>query len=152
MKPRRVIRKSNSGSTKWVDTIYFNIDKPNTYASYVLLKNHYWEHDEDNIKSFANRMRMIGFSRTYLTKIKETTGNLTCTYCPKTDLIIELDGMKVPNNIKATIDHIVPISQGGALFDYRNICVSCGKCNTKKGNKSVEEFLINNKINLVESN
>jgi len=148
---QQIVKKSHSGSTKWVETIYFNVDKPNTYASYVLLKNYYWERDEDNINSIANRMRMIGFSRTYLTHIKETTGDLCCAYCPKTNLIIELDGMRVSNDSKATIDHIVAISNGGALFDYKNLCVACGTCNSKKSNKTVEEFLKNRKNNLVIS-
>lgn len=114
----QVIKKSNSGSTKLVDNVYFEITKPNTYASSVLLKNYYSELDEDNVKSIANRMRMIGFSRTYLSKLKVVTGVLTCSYCDKPNLIIELDGMRVPNAQKA-----------------------CGKCNSKKSNKSLETFL-----------
>lgn len=149
MEVQKVVKKSGSGSTKWVDTIYFEIDKPNTYASYILLKNYYWNRDEDNLNSIANRMRMIGFSRTYLTHIQETTGSLNCSYCPKKNLIIELEGMKVPNYQKATIDHILAISKGGALFEYDNLCVACGKCNSKKGSLSVEEFLSNRPKNLV---
>lgn len=141
----QIIKKSGSGSTKWVDNIYFDITDAKTYASSILLKNYYYQRDEDNVNSIANRMRMIGFSRTYLTHILETTGSLSCSYCPKTNLIIELDGMKVPNGSKATIDHIVAISKGGALFDYANLCVSCGKCNSNKGSKSLEEFLKNRK-------
>lgn len=141
METLSVIKKSNSGSTKVIDTIYFVIDKPNTYASSVLLKAFYWEHDEDNFKSIANQMRQIAFSRNYLTLVKETTGNLSCSYCPKINLVIELEGMKVPNRLKATIDHIVPTSKGGARFDYDNICVSCGSCNSRKSDKSVDEFL-----------
>ncbi len=147
METLSVIKKSNSGSTKVIDTIYFVIDKPNTYASSILLKAFYWEHDEDNFKSIANKMRQIKFSRDYLTNVKETTGNLSCSYCPKTNLIIELEGMKVPNKSKATIDHIIATSKGGARYDYDNVCVCCGSCNTRKSDKSVEEFLKNRKIN-----
>lgn len=136
----RVIRKSNSGSTRIVDTVYFTVNDTKSLASAVLLKNYYWERDEDNVKSIENRMRMIGFSRTYLNKVKAETGDLCCAYCPKTGLIIEEDKMKVPNHIKATIDHIVPISKGGGLFDYENLTVACGKCNSSKGSLSVEEF------------
>lgn len=136
----QLVKKSGSGSTKWVDTIYFEINDAKTYASYLLLKDYYWQRDEDNVKSIANRMRMIGFSRTYLTGVLEATGKLQCTYCPKDNLIIELEGMQVPNGIKATIDHINPISNGGGLFDHENLCVACGTCNGKKGSLSVEEF------------
>lgn len=140
MEVKQVIKKSAHGSTKWIDSIYFVIRDAKTYASYVLLKSYYWQRDENNINSIANRMRKIGFSRTYLKHIQQTTGTLTCTYCHKPDLIIELDGMKVPNRQKATIDHILALSKGGALFEYANICVCCGSCNSKKGNMSVEEF------------
>ncbi len=150
MEVLKVTKKSGSGSTKWVDRIYFEIDKPNTYASSILLKNYYWDRDEDNAKSIANRMRMIGFSRTYLTHIKETTGNLCCSYCSKKNLIIELHGMKVSSARKATIDHIIPISNGGALFDYSNITVACGTCNRKKGSLSLEEFKTKYNKNLEE--
>lgn len=147
----RVVKKSNSGSTRWVDTVYFNINTPTTYASYVLLKNYYWEHDKDNLDSIANRMRMIGFSRKYLTHIKETTGDLCCAYCPKTNLIIEMEGMKVPNKIKATIDHILATSKGGDLFNYDNLTVACGTCNSKKSDMPVEEFVKKRENNLVIS-
>ena len=136
-----VVRKSNSGSTKRVELVYFEITNPKTYASYVLLKNFYWENDADNLKSIANRLRIIGFSRRYLTNIQKKEGSVTCTYCKKPDLVIELEGMKVPQNIKATIDHIIPISEGGPVFDSSNITPCCGKCNGRKGSLSVEEFL-----------
>lgn len=137
----QVIKKSGSGSTKWVDNIYFDILDAKTHAASILLKNYYFEHDIDNIYSIANRMRMIGFSRKYLTHIKKTTGDLVCTYCHKPQLIIEREHMKVPNFSKATIDHIQALSEGGARFDYANICVACGKCNSRKGSLSVEDFL-----------
>jgi len=137
----RVVNKSNSGATAFVDKIFFTVTTPKTYASYVLLKDFYTQLDDTNLKSFVGRMKMIGFSRKTLTTIKKKTGCLVCSYCTRPDLIIELNGMRVPNNIKATIDHVVPTSKGGAPFDVKNIRVACGKCNGRKGNMSVEEFI-----------
>lgn len=137
----QVIRQSNSGSTRFVDSIHFEIQNPKTYASYVLLKNYYFELDEYNSRSIANRMRMVRFSRNHLSDIQRKEGSLTCTYCSKPNLVIELHGMKVSHSIKATIDHIVPKSKGGELFNTENIAVCCGKCNSKKSSMSVEEFL-----------
>lgn len=142
----QVVKKSSSGSTKWIDNIYFDVENAKAYAAAILLKHYYLQQDEDYIKSFAGRMEMINFSRTYLTHVKQATGELCCAYCNKPNLIIELDGMKVPNNIKATIDHIVPKSKGGPLFDYANLCVACGKCNSKKGSMSVEAFKASRKL------
>ena len=66
---------------------------------------------------------------------------MTCTYCQKPNLVIELEGMQVRNFIMATIDHIVPLSKGGPYFDYNNINVCCGQCNSKKGSMDLEDFL-----------
>lgn len=145
----QIVKKSQSGSTKWIDNVYFAIYDAKSYAASILLKNYYWQRDEDNVKSIANRMRMIGFSRKYLTEVLKAEGKLCCSYCPKENLIIELEGMSISNGQKATIDHIVPTSKGGGLFDVNNIC---GTCNSKKSDKPVEEFIMNRKINLRISN
>jgi len=84
---------------------------------------------------------MVGFSRKFLTSLLKKVGCLVCTYCERPNLVIELEGMKVSNSIKATIDHIDPLSKGGAPFDVKNITPCCGKCNSKKGDMTVEEFL-----------
>jgi 5-methylcytosine-specific restriction endonuclease McrA len=143
----QVIKKSSSGSTKWIDNVYFTINDAKSYASAILLKHYYWQRDEGNVNSIANRMRMIGFSRTYLTGVLKEKGKLCCVYCPKDNLIIELEGMVVSNGNKATIDHIIAISKGGAMFDHENICVACGTCNSKKSDKPVDEFIKNRKNN-----
>ncbi len=52
-----------------------------------------------------------------------------CTYCGKKDIPLQ-------------IEHIKPKSKGGSNR-VSNLCLSCQKCNQKKGNKSVEDFLKN---------
>lgn len=137
------VRKvSCSGSTAWVDTVFFDINSPKTYASSVLLKNYYWERDAENMDTLANVYKRIEFSRRYLLNVQKEFGTITCTYCPKTNLQIELMGMKVPHNQLATVDHIIAISKGGSVFDVKNVVPCCGKCNRAKGNMTVEEFLI----------
>lgn len=141
MEIQRVIQKSKSGSTHIVNTVYFEVTSANTLAAAVLLHDYYRQRDVDKILTIGDKMRKVSFSRTYLNKVVAEKGVLSCSYCPKTNLIIEEHGMRVPNNNKATIDHIVPISKGGGVFDVANVCVCCGKCNTKKGNKSLKQFL-----------
>ena len=51
----------------------------------------------------------------------------TCAYCDKTDVPLQ-------------IEHIVPRSKGGSNR-VSNLTLACEKCNTKKGNKPVEDFL-----------
>ena len=50
-----------------------------------------------------------------------------CTYCGKKDIPLQ-------------IEHIHPLSKGGSNR-ASNLCLACEKCNQKKGNKPVEEFL-----------
>lgn len=42
---------------------------------------------------------------------------------------------------QATIDHIIPISNGGKRYNRKNICAACSHCNTVKGNRRVGKFL-----------
>lgn len=39
---------------------------------------------------------------------------------------------------RLTIDHIIPRSKGGG-DNYFNLCVACASCNTKKGDKLLEQ-------------
>lgn len=58
--------------------------------------------------------------------------NYKCNYC-----------MKELNKDDFYLDHIIPRSQGGN--NYRsNLLVACNSCNTKKNDKNVEEFLLEN--------
>lgn len=134
----QIVKKSKNGGVKQITSIYFEIELPNTLASSILMKRAYWEQDPDN--PYNQRLALIGLSRDFLTKEKEKHGDLVCTYCEKPNLIIELHEMNVPNHIKATIDHIVPISEGCNPFDTENLAVACGKCNSKKGSMPADKF------------
>lgn len=53
-----------------------------------------------------------------------------CTYCGAENTPLE-------------IEHIVPRSRGGSN-SVTNLCLACRRCNVKKGNMSLEEFLVRN--------
>ena len=137
----KITRKSNSGSTRFTETILFEVENAKTRAAAILLRNFYEEQDEDYINRFRVIAQRINFSREYLKNILKEKGSIKCSYCSKDNLVIELEGMKVPNKIKATIDHIVPKSKGGAHYDLKNITPCCGTCNTNKGSRLLEDFL-----------
>lgn len=63
---------------------------------------------------------------------------LTCSHCGKTNLQIDTDD----EDLLATVDHIVCLSQGGKKFDKKNCIVSCYSCNNNRGDLSVEEYRI----------
>ena len=52
----------------------------------------------------------------------------TCQYCGFTGPAAEL-----------TIDHVVPMSRGGASDRWENLVVACKKCNWRKANRLPEE-------------
>jgi len=87
-----------------------------------------------------SKLKRIWFSRRYLDKILKTKGILKCHYCTNKNLKIQWDNYYIPPNQKATIDHILPISKGGGVYDKMNIVVSCEECNRKKSDKNYLEF------------
>lgn len=139
----KIIKKSSSGSTREVDNIMFEVTNSKTLASAILLRKYLQEQDVDFVEKMDFINKKINFSREYLQNVLDKEGTIKCSYCPKKDLIIEYDGMKVPNDVKATIDHIIPISKGGGIFDVKNVTPCCGTCNTKKGNRLLEDFIKN---------
>jgi 5-methylcytosine-specific restriction endonuclease McrA len=110
-----------------------------SFAALILLQDELRNKDVDFNKN-GWQVR-VEFSRTFLRNVLEREGDLVCTYCDKPHLKIEEQGMFVPNHIKATIDHVVPVSKGGGTYEVENLVVACGTCNTRKDNMTLVEFL-----------
>lgn len=136
-----VTYKSGTGQSKHVHRILPKAPHIKSYASLVLLTDYYFVRDVEYQLQQGEQWDRIRFSREFLKSELKKHGVLTCHYCSKSNLIIEDENMRVPNNIKATIDHVIPISKGGAVLDVKNVVVACHKCNCKKGNMSLDEFL-----------
>lgn len=88
-------------------------------------------------------MRLIKFIRTiYRTKVPYSKKNVLirdgfkCVYCGA-------------ENIRLTIDHIVPKSKGGKS-SFENCVASCRECNLKKGDKKCSEVKIFPKTKITE--
>jgi 5-methylcytosine-specific restriction endonuclease McrA len=140
-------RKTSSGYTSINHYILDITGAPNSksYAAAVLLKNDLMIQDVDYIEKEDNLNIWLEFREVYLNKILQKDGDLVCVYCGKPHLEV---GGRTPKDLilnnknpnLATIDHIHALSDGGAKYDEKNMCVACKKCNRKKGNKPVEEF------------
>lgn len=61
---------------------------------------------------------------------------LTCLHCGKTDLLVDTPDL----HKLATVDHIVPLSKGGPMYDEDNCLVACFRCNNNRKNQDLEEF------------
>ena len=61
---------------------------------------------------------------------------LRCYYCGKGPLQAHSDR----EDDIATLDHVKPLSKGGARFLSTNIVVACHSCNCRKKDMDMEEF------------
>lgn len=132
-----------SGSIRYVFRHQIYIDDPHvqSFTAYVLLKDKLLLQDIDFQLAQKADWERVEFSRAYLKKRLAQDGELICAYCGKRHLQIEDRGMRVDDIIKATVDHIVPISKGGSPELETNIVVACYRCNNKKGNKDLHDFI-----------
>lgn len=46
-----------------------------------------------------------------------------------------LCGLPIETRAKATADHVIPVSKGGAVFDLRNLGPAHRTCNYSRGNR-----------------
>lgn len=135
-------KKSDSGRTKYTHTIHSEDISRKSYANSLLLHDYYKRMDDDYLSAYDLRMLKIEHSRKTLfdwqTKLD---GKLFCVYCSKEDLQIEFDGLHITPNVKATLEHLIPISKGGEDFNLNHIVCACGKCNGSRSNKDLPIFL-----------
>lgn len=70
--------------------------------------------------------------------------NWRCCWCgKKTELGAENKGNS------ATLEHIIPVSKGGTN-DFENLALACFKCNHKRGDMSIDDFMNPNTVNELE--
>lgn len=78
-----------------------------------------------------NSTKWLKFRVEYLHNICKIFGHIDCHYCPKTHLKIETKD----KNKLATIDHVIPLSKGGEMWNLDNLVPACYTCNMRKGDK-----------------
>jgi 5-methylcytosine-specific restriction endonuclease McrA len=74
--------------------------------------------------------KWLAFRDKYFEEILDRDGVIHCAYCGKY-LKIETND----KSIQATIDHVIPVSKNGAMFDKSNMVSACYKCNQSKSDK-----------------
>ena len=104
------------------------IDNPNikSSASYFLLARSLMCKDTD----YKEKFKWLKFRDKYLQKILDEYKTLHCEYCNHGNLKL----FTKDNNQIATLDHIIPTSKGGELYNPDNLAVSCHRCNQRKAN------------------
>jgi 5-methylcytosine-specific restriction endonuclease McrA len=79
----------------------------------------------------------LRYRKWYLREHWRKHRDFRCAYCGKSGLKKTTDY----DDQLATLDHVKPLSKGGERFHSSNLVVACYSCNSKKKDKSVEEFL-----------
>lgn len=105
---------------------------PDSRPAFLLLKRELATLEgQDDPK--MNPFRWLPFRLEVLTERVNPDGSWTCLYCKRTDLC------EVTDNVRrlVTLDHVVPHTKGGAIYDRSNLVVACAHCNYKKSNKTV---------------
>lgn len=158
-----ISKKSQTGSSSY-NNIIFNPETvhPKSLASGILLNQDLKSQDVDYIRytlhdnsfkpmtegtDYIKRelYEWLEFREEYLTEQLLIHRDLTCEYCSKPHLEI---GGKNPQDLLlnnknpnlATVDHKTALAEGGLKYDKKNLCVSCRKCNSKKGTRSYHDF------------
>lgn len=140
--------KQRNGNKVIRHKIYVKEPNSKSYASYLLLKDsyNYYEFETSYVGT------RIEFSRKILSDWKNKLGTLTCIYCETKNLEIQYDKFTIDSRKKATLDHIIPIGNGGDIFDVNNVICACEKCNNNKKDLPLDIFLINYNINSEDFN
>lgn len=110
-------------------------DNPNTTsrAAYILLINKLYHLSETAV----HRSVWLNFRDKWFMKLLRAGVEMKCVYCEETNL----DPFTKDLKRLITVDHILPLSRGGNLFDENNFDLCCYTCNQKKGTRTKEEFL-----------
>jgi len=126
---------SSSGSTKEFDIIGETYPSIKSRAHLILLRTRYRKLDDYFFltRNDKNYVQYI-FNRDFARRHKKKYGELTCSYCGGTNLIIP-EKRKISLTKQATVDHFFPKGAGGDAFNEDNLVIACGKCNHDKGDK-----------------
>lgn len=80
-----------------------------------------------------NRKTYLRRRRQFLKAYKKTHGVFKCYICGNSPLIDGLDDSKfLSDDRKLTIDHFIPLKDGGRYLDSRNFRVCCKRCNSRR--------------------
>lgn len=104
--------------------------------------NNYWTYNKrSNGKGHRYSSRIFRRKRKRFLQDQRKLGNATfCWYCGCTVLEnYAMDG--ILGQFDLTIDHIVPISNGGSCYNIHNFAITCYQCNTQKGEMELNDFL-----------
>jgi 5-methylcytosine-specific restriction endonuclease McrA len=152
--PTELLAARKFGGKVLLHALYVREPHASSFAAAIMLQEHYRAQDEDYLedrehkeKFAAGKMNKGVLRRVFFRRLAKQ-GRLFCVLCGRDDLLVRYPprrnnprkGTKhrapTPDNL-ATIDHIVPLAEGGLKYSLRNYMCLCNKCNERKGSRSV---------------
>ncbi|MDO8640859.1 MAG: HNH endonuclease signature motif containing protein [Nitrosarchaeum sp.] len=115
--------------------VFVDNPHPASLASLVLLAHEYNMQSVDEWLTL--RKKFLKKQRDFIWWNPKTWfKSLTCHYCGRRRLKMVIKDMTSKRKLRrlATIDHVKPLSKGGAELDESNFVVACWTCNQRKGN------------------
>lgn len=106
-------------------------------AAYLLLRHKLRCQDETYKNVVGRQTKWLKFRVKFLREHKKIHGSFVCIFCGRPDLCEKIKKCD-PNQL--TLDHIIPISKGGAMYETTNLAICCYLCNKIKDALSVENF------------
>ena len=85
----------------------------------------------------AKEITFAAIKKIYLKKM-ERLNKLFCIYCQKPLKIYTVKG-NLPEDM-ATIEHVIPLSEGGLKYHESNFACACPKCNNKRKTLPVHQI------------
>ncbi len=140
----RVQKDLNRTYRLWVQRVFSAFPTRGSMAEMVLLQDQLaeeerasWANRAQKTKDFrqSDEWRKLRF-QLFAENQKKNEGKILCEYCGR------VCNRKFEDAAQATVDHIVPLSEGGDGFDRSNLIVCCRRCNRAKRyfQGSVEEY------------
>lgn len=115
---------------------------PGSRAEYILFREKLRQQDDDFQKELNIREQLKSgktnktiLRKIFFKKIRRKYGCLVCEICGKRNLIRAESGCTIGQHNMATIDHKIPLSEGGFKYTFSNWICACWLCNFKKDNR-----------------
>lgn len=111
-----------------------NLPHPHSPAALALQVLDYWRHDETVFRGD----RWMEFKTKFLKDFVAQHGKVFCHWCKREDLKLKGDPDK-HDTFVVTLDHLVPCSRGGGLYDPNNVVPCCFRCNNYRSQLNQDE-------------
>jgi len=119
--------KPNCLVTESINLKFNNHTDLKSRHAYILLVSKLHQKDIDTFKAkkwLKNKKRLLRMLLVY-------NDTLHCEYCGRENLVAgKADGKNTRCDI-LTLDHYIPVSNGGSMYNEKNLIVCCNKCNQK---------------------